>query len=40
MEQQLKILMVDDHPMIIEGYQMTLVATKKPDQHLDIDIAQ
>jgi len=39
MEQHLKILMVDDHPMIIEGYQMTLVATKKPHQHLDIDIA-
>ncbi len=39
MEQHLKILMVDDQPMIIEGYQMTLVATKKPHQHLDIDIA-
>ncbi|WP_347923987.1 DNA-binding response regulator [Pontimicrobium sp. SW4] len=39
MEQHLKILMVDDHPMIIEGYQMTLVATKKSHQHLDIDIA-
>ena len=39
MEQHLKILMVDDHPMIIEGYQMTLVATKKPHQHLNIDIA-
>ena len=39
MEQHLRILMVDDHPMIIEGYQMTLVATKKSHQHLDIDIA-
>ncbi|MFK2818694.1 DNA-binding response regulator [Flavobacteriaceae sp. LMIT009] len=39
MEQHLRILMVDDHPMIIEGYQMTLVATKKTHQHLDIDIA-
>lgn len=39
MEQHLRILMVDDHPMIIEGYQMTLVATKKAHQHLEIDIA-
>lgn len=39
MEQHLKILMVDDHPMIIEGYQMTLIATKKEHQQLDIDIA-
>ena len=35
----LKILMVDDHPMIIEGYQNTLLATRRPHQHLDIDIA-
>lgn len=35
----LKILMVDDHPMIIEGYQNTLLATKKEDQELSIDIA-
>jgi DNA-binding NarL/FixJ family response regulator len=39
MEQELNILMVDDHPMIIEGYQNTLLATKKEDQHLKIDIA-
>ena len=39
MEQHLRILMVDDHPMIIEGYQMTLIATKKAHQHLEIDIA-
>ncbi|MBT8258418.1 MAG: response regulator [Bacteroidia bacterium] len=39
MEQHYKILMVDDHPMIIEGYQNTLLATKKDSQHLDIDIA-
>ena len=39
MEQHIKILMVDDHPMIIEGYQNTLMATKKPHQVLDIDIA-
>ena len=31
--------MVDDHPMIIEGYQNTLLATKKEHQHLNIDIA-
>jgi len=39
MEQHVKILMVDDHPMIIEGYQNTLVATKKEFQQLNIDIA-
>ncbi|MBT8272325.1 MAG: response regulator [Bacteroidia bacterium] len=39
MEGYYKILMVDDHPMIIEGYQNTLLATKKEHQHLDIDIA-
>ena len=39
MEQHLRILMVDDHPMIIAGYQMTLIATKKAHQHLEIDIA-
>lgn len=38
-EQNLKILMVDDHPMIIEGYQNTLLATKKDHQNLDIHIA-
>lgn len=38
-EQHIKILMVDDHPMIIEGYQNTLLATSKPNQHLQIDIA-
>jgi len=39
MEQHISILMVDDHPMIIEGYQNTLLATKRENQHLDIDIA-
>lgn len=39
MTQELKILMVDDHPMIIEGYQNTLLATKKQNQELIIDIA-
>ncbi len=37
--QKLNILMVDDHPMIIEGYQNTLLATKTEDQELVIDIA-
>jgi DNA-binding NarL/FixJ family response regulator len=37
--QKLNILMVDDHPMIIEGYQNTLLATKTEDQELAIDIA-
>jgi DNA-binding NarL/FixJ family response regulator len=31
--------MTDDHPMIIEGYQNTLLATKKDNQELKIDIA-
>ena len=31
--------MTDDHPMIIEGYQNTLIATKKTNQNLKIDIA-
>lgn len=39
MTQNLKILMVDDHPMIIEGYQNTLLATKRENQNLTIDIA-
>ena len=37
--QELKILMVDDHPMIIEGYMHTLMASKKENQSLTIDIA-
>lgn len=37
--QQINILMVDDHPIIIEGYQNTLMATKKDDQILMIDTA-
>lgn len=39
MQTDIHILMVDDHPMIIEGYQNTLLATKKPHQNLHIDIA-
>ena len=37
--QHIHILMVDDHPIIIEGYQNTLMATKKDDQTLVIDTA-
>lgn len=39
MNQKIKILMIDDHPMIIEGYQNTLLFTKKETQELEIDIA-
>ncbi len=39
MIEKIKILMIDDHPMIIEGYQNTLLFTKKESQELDIDIA-
>lgn len=37
--QHIHILMVDDHPMIIEGYQNTLMATKKEEQTLVIETA-
>lgn len=39
MNQVINILMVDDHPIIIEGYQNTLMATKKDTQTLIIDTA-
>lgn len=39
MTETIKILMIDDHPMIIEGYQNTLLFTKKENQNLQIDIA-
>ena len=39
MTERIKILMIDDHPMIIEGYQNTLLFTKKDNQELEIDIA-
>lgn len=39
MTEHIKILMIDDHPMIIEGYQNTLQFTKKENQELKIDIA-
>lgn len=37
--ENIKILMIDDHPIIIEGYQNTLQFTKKEHQKLYIDIA-
>mgnify|MGYP003624249754 CR=1 FL=1 len=39
MQETIRILMIDDHPMIIEGYQNTLLFTKKENQVLQIDIA-
>lgn len=39
MTEKIKILMIDDHPMIIEGYQNTLLFAKKDHQELEIDIA-
>ncbi|MDO5979653.1 response regulator [Flavivirga spongiicola] len=39
MIEKIKILMIDDHPIIIEGYQNTLLFTKKENQELEIDIA-
>ena len=39
MTETIRILMIDDHPMIIEGYQNTLQFTKKESQILDINIA-
>ncbi|WP_067147096.1 response regulator [Pseudotamlana agarivorans] len=39
MTENIKILMIDDHPMIIEGYQNTLLYTKRDNQELDIEIA-
>lgn len=35
----INILMVDDHPIIIEGYQNVLMSTKQDDQTLHIDTA-
>jgi len=35
----ISILMVDDHPIIIEGYQNVLMATKSEDQILNIETA-
>lgn len=37
--QHLKILMIDDHPMIIEGYQNTILSIKTHKQEFEIDIA-
>ncbi len=36
---EIRILMVDDHPIIIEGYQNVLKATKSDDQDLTIETA-
>lgn len=35
----LKILMIDDHPMIIEGYQNTILSSANNDYNITIDIA-
>lgn len=37
--QNIKMLMIDDHPMIIEGYQNTILSIKTHKQEFDIDIA-
>lgn len=39
MIEKIKILMIDDHPMIIEGYQNTLLLSKKANQELEINTA-
>ncbi|WP_452222300.1 response regulator [Lacinutrix salivirga] len=39
MAEFLKILTIDDHPMIIEGYKNTIMATKKETLTLKIDMA-
>lgn len=38
-DKHIHILMVDDHPIIIEGYQNTLMASKKDNQVLHIESA-
>ena len=40
MNQKIKILMIDDHPMIIEGYQNTLLFTKKENQVLETNLQE
>ena len=37
--QHIKMLMIDDHPLIIEGYQNTILSTKTHKQEFEIDIA-
>ncbi|WP_417290434.1 DNA-binding response regulator [Corallibacter sp.] len=39
MSENIRILMTDDHPLITEGYQNILLATKKEHQNLIIDVA-
>lgn len=36
MKELIRILMIDDHPMILEGYQNTLLSAKEPEQELQI----
>jgi len=39
MKKKLKVLMIDDHPMIIEGYKNTLLGENQNDYQIKIDIA-
>ncbi|UZO80755.1 response regulator [Aquimarina sp. ERC-38] len=39
MKKKLKVLMIDDHPMIIEGYKNTLLGENQKEYNIKIDIA-
>lgn len=39
MKKKLKVLMIDDHPMIIEGYKNTLLGENQKEYQIRIDIA-
>ncbi|WP_025741374.1 response regulator [Aquimarina pacifica] len=39
MKKKLKVLMIDDHPMIIEGYKNTLLGENQKEYQIKIDIA-
>ncbi|WP_459209874.1 response regulator [Aquimarina rhabdastrellae] len=39
MKKRLKVLMIDDHPMIIEGYKNTLLGENQRDYNISIDVA-
>ncbi len=39
MKKKISVLMVDDHPMIIEGYQNTLLSIRDEDYELEVDTA-
>ncbi|RZS93511.1 response regulator [Aquimarina brevivitae] len=39
MKKKLKVLMIDDHPMIIEGYKNTLLGENQNEYQIKIDIA-